>query len=136
MVTPFLMNLLTNKYFIGISLTVLIVGSVWLRIEYLSGRVDTLRQEKVLLEEAVEGQSKVINRLKVDYDDVLFFNQNYQKRMVELDEESHELRKVLYRETYGKTSLEDLAMVVPEKVEFRINKAAAKVLSELEDITK
>jgi exoribonuclease II len=130
------MNILTNKWFLGIGISAIVVLSIWLRIEWLTGEVKTLRSDKKKLELVIDEQKKVIGRMEVDYKQSLKFNKTYYKKVLELDRKSDILERVLHRENYDKKSLEDLALLAPQKIEYRINKATEKVIKEIEGATK
>lgn len=128
-------KLLLNKYFIVGSITVIVVSSLVYRdysmkktISDLSNENKNLKVENTILNNSIVKMNQDIEIIKTS--NRLLNELNYR-----LTDDKKELEKTLYRERDGKTSIGELSVKSPSKIEYRINKATKNVFRCLEIIT-
>ena len=119
---------LTAKVAGIIGLVVVVVG-IYFYIGFLRSTIDTLETDNSILKSAVKTQQVAIDSMQKDFKKISELNQEYNNRIRELEKQSQELENTLYREKYGKDSLEDLILKDKKKrIEALINEATQRVM--------
>ena len=106
-----------------------IAGSAWY-IDYQSDQITTLKGNQIVLETEIQKQNESIER----------YLEQQKNQQVQLDQLESEKRAAMedvnrLRKTFAKHDLDKLALAKPGLIENRINKASARVMATLEEIT-
>jgi|TARA_R100000426_G_C4775920_1_gene92728 biopolymer transport protein ExbB/TolQ len=114
---------------LGGLLVVTVAGSAWY-IDYQADQITTLRGNQIVLETEIQKQNESIER----------YLEQQKKQQVQLDQLESEKRAAMedvnrLRKTFAKHDLDKLALAKPGLIENRINKASARVMATLEEIT-
>ena len=114
---------------LGGLLVVTIAGSAWY-IDYQADQITTLKGNQIVLETEIQKQNESIER----------FLEQQKNQQVQLDQLESEKRAAMedvnrLRKTFAKHDLDKLALAKPGLIQNRINKAAARVMATLEEIT-
>ena len=126
---------ITRKVVI-ISVIITAILSLYLYISYLRNTIVRLEQDKATLQMAVETQQRTIEGLQEDFKKVIAAKDAIVNKTKELEKKNDELRETLFRETLGKTSIEDLALLDKKgRIQKLINEATKKVLRCFEILT-
>lgn len=125
---PIFLKFLLNKYVLGGFAIFLVVGSCFIYYMWSQNKIETLKIQVSQLEKIAEGQKKVIEKQKKDYDDIIASNRNLVEKTEELKTSNRKLSDKLYRETEGKKSLEELALKKSKLIEKLINGGTKDVL--------
>jgi predicted RNase H-like nuclease (RuvC/YqgF family) len=126
---------ITRKVVI-ISVIITAILSLYLYISYLRNTIVRLEQDKATLQIAVETQQRTIEGLQEDFKKVIAAKDAIVNKTKELEKKNDELRETLFRETLGKTSIEDLALLDKKgRIQKLINEATKKVLRCFEILT-
>ena len=114
---------------LGGLLVVTIAGSA-LYIDYQADQITTLKGNQIVLETEIQKQNESIER----------FLEQQKNQQVQLDQLESEKRAAMedvnrLRKTFAKHDLDKLALAKPGLIQNRINKASARVMATLEEIT-
>jgi biopolymer transport protein ExbB/TolQ len=114
---------------LGGLLVVTVAGSAWY-IDYQADQITTLKGNQIVLETEIQKQNESIER----------YLEQQKKQQVQLDQLESEKRAAMedvnrLRKTFAKHDLDKLALAKPGLIENRINKASARVMATLEEIT-
>tara|TARA_R110002072_G_scaffold196468_3_gene353869 strand:- start:1005 stop:1409 length:405 start_codon:yes stop_codon:yes gene_type:complete len=114
---------------LGGLLFVTIAGSGWY-INYLGEQVSTLKGNQIVLETQIQEQNESIER----------YLEQQKNQQVQLNQLEAEKRKAMedvnrLRKTFAKHDLDKLALAKPGLMQSKINKASARVMSTLEELT-
>ena len=114
---------------LGGLLVVTVAGSAWY-IDYQADQITTLKGNQIVLETEIQKQNESIER----------FLEQQKNQQVQLDHLESEKRAAMedvnrLRKTFAKHDLDKLALAKPGLIENRINKASARVMATLEEIT-
>ena len=106
-----------------------IAGSAWY-IDYQSDQITTLKGNQIVLETEIQKQNESIER----------YLEQQKNQQVQLDQLESEKRAAMedvnrLRKTFAKHDLDKLALAKPGLIQNRINKASARVMATLEEIT-
>ena len=106
-----------------------IAGSAWY-IDYQSDQITTLKGNQIVLETEIQKQNESIER----------YLEQQKNQQVQLDQLESEKRAAMedvnrLRKTFAKHDLDKLALAKPGLIQYRINKASARVMATLEEIT-
>ena len=106
-----------------------IAGSAWY-IDYQADQITTLKGNQIVLETEIQKQNESIER----------YLEQQKNQQVQLDQLESEKRAAMedvnrLRKTFAKHDLDKLALAKPGLIENRINKASARVMATLEEIT-
>ena len=114
---------------LGGLLFVTITGSGWY-INYLGEQVSTLKGNQIVLETQIQEQNESIERY-------LEQQKNQQVQLNQLEAEKREAMEDVnrLRKTFAKHDLDKLALAKPGLMQSKINKASARVMSTLEELT-
>ena len=114
---------------LGGLLFVTIAGSGWY-INYLGEQVSTLKGNQIVLETQIHEQNESIERY-------LEQQKNQQVQLNQLEAEKREAMEDVnrLRKTFAKHDLDKLALAKPGLMQSKINKASARVMSTLEELT-
>jgi len=114
---------------LGGLLFVTIAGSGWY-IDYLGEQVSTLKGNQIVLETQIQEQNESIERY-------LEQQKNQQIQLNQLEAEKKEAMEDVnrLRKTFAKHDLDKLALAKPGLMQSKINKASARVMSTLEELT-
>jgi len=114
---------------LGGLLFVTITGSGWY-INYLGEQVSTLKGNQIVLETQIQEQNESIERY-------LEQQKNQQVQLNQLEAEKRETMEDVnrLRKTFAKHDLDKLALAKPGLMQSKINKASARVMSTLEELT-
>ena len=114
---------------LGGLLFVTIAGSGWY-INYLGEQVSTLKGNQIVLETQIQEQNESIERY-------LEQQKNQQIQLNQLEAEKREAMEDVnrLRKTFAKHDLDKLALAKPGLMQSKINKASARVMSTLEELT-
>jgi len=126
---------LTLKAGLIIATVVAVIG-FYFYVGYLRSTIQTLRANNATLNSAVKIQKDTIDTLLRDFDQAKGLMQQYFDKYKELEKRAADLEDTLYREKYGKDSLEELILRDEKKrVEKLINEATNKVMRCFEILT-
>ena len=114
---------------LGGLLVVTIAGSAWY-IDYQADQITTLKGNQIVLETEIQNQNESIER----------YLEQQKNQQVQLDQLESEKRAAMedvnrLRKTFAKHDLDKLALAKPGLIQNRINKASARVMATLEEIT-
>ena len=114
---------------LGGLLVVTVAGSAWY-IDYQADQITTLKGNQIVLETEIQKQNESIVR----------YLEQQKNQQVQLDQLESEKRAAMedvnrLRKTFAKHDLDKLALAKPGLIENRINKASARVMATLEEIT-
>jgi len=114
---------------LGGLLFVTIAGSSWY-INYLGDQITTLKSNQIVLETEIQKQNESIER----------YLEQQKNQQVQLDQLESEKRAAMedvnrLRKTFAKHDLDRLALAKPGLMQSKINKASARVMSILEELT-
>ena len=114
---------------LGGLLIVTVAGSAWY-IDYQAAQITTLKGNQIVLETEIQKQNESIER----------YLEQQKNQQVQLDQLESEKRAAMedvnrLRKTFAKHDLDKLALAKPGLIENRINKASARVMATLEEIT-
>jgi biopolymer transport protein ExbB/TolQ len=114
---------------LGGLLVVTVAGSAWY-IDYQADQITTLKGNQIVLETEIQKQNESIER----------YLEQQKKQQVQLDQLESEKRAAMedvnrLRKTFAKHDLDKLALAKPGLIQNRINKASARVMATLEEIT-
>ena len=114
---------------LGGLLIVTVAGSAWY-IDYQADQITTLKGNQIVLETEIQKQNESIER----------YLEQQKNQQVQLDQLESEKRAAMedvnrLRKTFAKHDLDKLALAKPGLIENRINKASARVMATLEEIT-
>ena len=106
-----------------------IAGSAWY-IDYQADQITTLKGNQIVLETEIQKQNESIER----------YLEQQKNQQVQLDQLESEKRAAMedvnrLRKTFAKHDLDKLALAKPGLIQNRINKASARVMATLEEIT-
>ena len=106
-----------------------IAGSAWY-IDYQADQITTLKGNQIVLETEIQKQNESIER----------YLEQQKNQQVQLDQLESEKRAAMedvnrLRKTFAKHDLDKLALAKPGLMQNRINKASARVMATLEEIT-
>jgi len=106
-----------------------IAGSAWY-IDYQSDQITTLKGNQIVLETEIQKQNESIER----------YLEQQKNQQVQLDQLESEKRAAMedvnrLRKTFAKHDLDKLALAKPGLIQNKINKASARVMATLEEIT-
>lgn len=123
---------LRTKTFLYITAGILTFGlykwNQW-TIESLQQENDKLKQDKIVLEQAIDEYHKNHEKIRKSLDAALA---ERRKSVLELEE----TKKTLHREIRKRKSLEELAIKKPKLVEKRINDGSKKVIKCFENLSR
>ena len=110
-------------------LVITVAGSAWY-INYQADQITTLKGNQIVLETEIQKQNESIER----------YLEQQKNQQVQLDQLESEKRAAMedvnrLRKTFAKHDLDKLALAKPGLIENRINKASARVMATLEEIT-
>ena len=110
-------------------LVITVAGSAWY-IDYQADQITTLKGNQIVLETEIQKQNESIERY-------LEQQKNQQVQLVQLESEKRAAMEDVnrLRKTFAKHDLDKLALAKPGLIENRINKASARVMATLEEIT-
>ena len=114
---------------LGGLLVVTVAGSAWY-IDYQADQITTLKGNQIVLETEIQNQNESIER----------YLEQQKNQQVQLDQLESEKRAAMedvnrLRKTFAKHDLDRLALAKPGLIQNRINKASARVMATLEEIT-
>ncbi len=114
---------------LGGLLVVTVAGSAWY-IDYQADQITTLKGNQIVLETEIQKQNESIER----------YLEQQKNQQVQLDQLESEKRAAMedvnrLRKTFAKHDLDRLALAKPGLIQNRINKASARVMATLEEIT-
>jgi biopolymer transport protein ExbB/TolQ len=114
---------------LGGLLVVTVAGSAWY-IDYQADQITTLKGNQIVLETEIQKQNESIER----------YLEQQKNQQVQLDQLESEKRAAMedvnrLRKTFAKHDLDKLALAKPGLMQNRINKASARVMATLEEIT-
>ena len=114
---------------LGGLLVVTVAGSAWY-IDYQADQITTLKGNQIVLETEIQKQNESIER----------YLEQQKNQQVQLDQLETEKRAAMedvnrLRKTFAKHDLDRLALAKPGLIQNRINKASARVMATLEEIT-
>ena len=114
---------------LGGLLIVTVAGSAWY-IDYQADQITTLKGNQIVLETDLQNQNESIER----------YLEQQKNQQVQLDQLESEKRAAMedvnrLRKTFAKHDLDKLALAKPGLIQNRINKASARVMATLEEIT-
>jgi hypothetical protein len=114
---------------LGGLLVVTVAGSAWY-IDYQADQITTLKGNQIVLETEIQKQNESIER----------YLEQQKNQQVQLDQLESEKRAAMedvnrLRKTFAKHDLDKLALAKPGLIQNRINKASARVMATLEEIT-
>ena len=114
---------------LGGLLVVTVAGSAWY-IDYQADQITTLKGNQIVLETEIQKQNESIER----------YLEQQKNQQVQLDQLESEKRAAMedvnrLRKTFAKHDLDKLALAKPGIIQNRINKASARVMATLEEIT-
>ena len=114
---------------LGGLLFVTIAGSGWY-INYLGDQISTLKGNQLVLETQIEEQNESIKQY-------LEQQKNQQVQLNQLEAEKQEAMKDVnrLRKTFANHDLDKLALAKPGLMQSKINKASARVMTTLEELT-
>ena len=106
-----------------------IAGSAWY-IDYQADQITTLKGNQIVLETEIQKQNESIER----------YLEQQKNQQVQLDQLESEKRAAMedvnrLRKTFAKHDLDKLALAKPGLIQNKINKASARVMATLEEIT-
>ena len=106
-----------------------IAGSAWY-IDYQADQIITLKGNQIVLETEIQKQNESIER----------YLEQQKNQQVQLDQLESEKRAAMedvnrLRKTFAKHDLDKLALAKPGLIQNKINKASARVMATLEEIT-
>ena len=106
-----------------------IAGSAWY-IDYQSDQITTLKGNQIVLETEIQKQNESIER----------YLEQQKNQQVQLDQLESEKRAAMedvnrLHKTFAKHDLDKLALAKPGLIQNKINKASARVMATLEEIT-
>ena len=110
-------------------LVVTVAGSAWY-IDYQADQITTLKGNQIVLETEIQKQNESIER----------YLEQQKNQQVQLDQLESEKRAAMedvnrLRKTFAKHDLDKLALAKPGLIQNKINKASARVMATLEEIT-
>ena len=114
---------------LGGLLFVTIAGSGWY-INYLGEQVSTLKGNQIVLETQIQEQNESIERYLEQQK-----NQQVQLNQLEADKQAAMKDVNRLRKTFAKHDLDQLALAKPGLLQNKINKASARVMTTLEELT-
>ena len=114
---------------LGGLLIVTVAGSAWY-IDYQADQIPTLKGNQIVLETEIQNQNESIER----------YLEQQKNQQVQLDQLESEKRAAMedvnrLRKTFAKHDLDKLALAKPGLIQNKINKASARVMATLEEIT-
>ena len=114
---------------LGGLLVVTVAGSAWY-IDYQADQITTLKGNQIVLETEIQKQNETIERY-------LEQQKNQQVQLHQLESEKRAAMEDVnrLRNTFAKHDLDKLALAKPGLIQNRINKASARVMATLEEIT-
>jgi septation ring formation regulator EzrA len=114
---------------LGILLVATVSGSVWY-IDRLSDQISILKGNQIVLESKVEEQNEAI-------DNYLAKQQQTQAQLNTLESEKRQAMEDVnrLRKTFARHDLDNLALAKPGLIQSRINKASARVMTTLEELS-
>jgi len=106
-----------------------IAGSGWY-INYLNDQISILKGNQIVLETQIQEQNESIERY-------LEQQKNQQVQLNQLEAEKQEAMKDVnrLRKTFANHDLDQLALAKPGLMQSKINKASARVMTTLEELT-
>lgn len=106
-----------------------IAGSGWY-INYLNDQISILKGNQIVLEAQIQEQNESIERY-------LEQQKNQQVQLNQLEAEKQEAMKDVnrLRKTFANHDLDQLALAKPGLMQSKINKASARVMTTLEELT-
>ena len=114
---------------LGGLLVVSLAGSTYY-INYLNDQISILKGNQIVLETEIEKQNESIERYLEQQK-----NQQVQLNQLEADKQAAMKDVNRLRKTFAKHDLDRLALAKPGLIQNRINKASARVMATLEEIT-
>ena len=117
------------SFILGGLLVITVAGSAW-DIDYQADQITTLKGNQIVLETEIQKQNESIER----------YLEQQKNQQVQLDQLESEKRAAMedvnkLRKTFAKHDLDRLALAKPGLIQNRINKASARVMATLEEIT-
>lgn len=123
--------LLDKRFLIGVAV-VSVVSFLYFRDSYQQSQIQKLSRTNDMLNLTIDEYKKVVEVLQKDVESVKLANKEMIELNKKLSSEKKELETTLFREREGKQSLGSLAEKVPSKIQYRVNKATARVFRCLE----
>ena len=114
---------------LGGLLFVTIAGSGWY-INYLGDQISTLKGNQIVLETQIQEQNESIERYLEQQK-----NQQVQLNQLEADKQAAMKDVNRLRKTFANHDLDQLALAKPGLMQSKINKASARVMTTLEELT-
>ena len=114
---------------LGGLLFVTIAGSGWY-INYLGDQISTLKGNQIVLETQIQEQNESIKRYLEQQK-----NQQVQLNQLEADKQAAMKDVNRLRKTFANHDLDQLALAKPGLMQSKINKASARVMTTLEELT-
>ena len=114
---------------LGGLLIVSVAGSAWY-IDYQADQISTLKGNQIVLETQIQEQNEAIERH-------LKQAQQQQQQMNTMAEENRKAMENVnrLRKTFANLDLDESALANPEDLQNRINKASARVMTTLEELS-
>ena len=114
---------------LGGLLIVSVAGSAWY-IDYQADQISTLKGNQIVLETQIQEQNEAIERH-------LKQAQQQQQQMNTMAEENRKAMENVnrLRKTFANLDLDESALANPEDLQNRINKASARVMTTLENLS-
>ena len=114
---------------LGGLLVVTVAGSAWY-IDYQGDQITTLKGNQIVLETKIQEQNEAIERH-------LKQAQQQQQQMNTMAEENRKAMENVnrLRKTFANLDLDESALANPEDLQNRINKASARVMTTLEELS-
>lgn len=114
---------------LGGLLLLTIAGSGWY-INYLGDQISTLKGNQIVLETQIQEQNESIKRYLEQQK-----NQQVQLNQLEADKQAAMKDVNRLRKTFANHDLDQLALAKPGLMQSKINKASARVMTTLEELT-
>jgi len=114
---------------LGGLLVVSLAGSTYY-INYLNDQIGILKGNQIVLETEIEKQNESIERYLEQQK-----NQQVQLNQLEADKQAAMKDVNRLRKTFANHDLDELALAKPGLIQNRINKASARVMTTLEELT-
>ena len=117
------------SFILGGLLIVSVAGSAWY-IDYQADQISTLKGNQIVLETQIQEQNEAIERH-------LKQAQQQQQQMNTMAEENRKAMENVnrLRKTFANLDLDESALANPEDLQNRINKASARVMTTLEELS-
>lgn len=120
-----LLSYITKKVAL-VAFAIAIVLSLYFYVAYLRSTIERLRQDNATLQIAVQEQQKTIEALQKDFKAIIKAKDEMNNKVRELERKNDDLKDKLFRETQGKTSIEDLILLDKKGRVVKLINAATK----------